>query len=67
MNKKNGTKQEINLISLIERYHDEDSCRWNIPVYDRGGHFSTGSRQEKSRSLPVQSPSDQRTTDLVWA
>ena len=27
MNKKNGTKQEINLINLVERYHDEDNCR----------------------------------------
>ncbi len=27
MNKKNGTKQDINLINLIERYHDEDNCR----------------------------------------
>jgi transposase-like protein len=25
--KKNGKKQEINLISLVERYHDEDNCR----------------------------------------
>ena len=24
---KNSTKQDINLISLIERYHDEDKCR----------------------------------------
>jgi len=27
MNKKNGTKQDINLINLIDRYHDEDNCR----------------------------------------
>ena len=27
MNKKNGTKQDINLINLIERYHNEDKCR----------------------------------------
>ncbi len=27
MSKKNGTKQDINLINLIERYHDEDNCR----------------------------------------
>ena len=26
MNKKNDTKQEINLINLVERYHDEDNC-----------------------------------------
>ena len=25
--KKNGTKQEVNLINLVERYHDEDNCR----------------------------------------
>jgi transposase-like protein len=24
---KNGTKQDVNLINLIERYHDEDNCR----------------------------------------
>ena len=24
---KNNTKQDVNLISLIERYHDEDNCR----------------------------------------
>jgi len=27
MNKKRRTKQEINLITLIERYHNEDKCR----------------------------------------
>ena len=27
MNKKSRTKQEINLINLIERYHNEDKCR----------------------------------------
>ena len=27
MNKKRRTKQEINLINLIERYHNEDKCR----------------------------------------
>jgi transposase-like protein len=27
MNKKNGTKQEINLVNLIERYGNEDKCR----------------------------------------
>ena len=27
MNKKNSTKQDINLMSLVERYRDEDSCR----------------------------------------
>ena len=27
MNKKNGTKQDINLVNLIERYRNEDKCR----------------------------------------
>jgi len=27
MTKKNGTKQEINLISLVEKYSNEDACR----------------------------------------
>ena len=27
MNKKNGTKQDVNLVNLIERYHNEDKCR----------------------------------------
>lgn len=27
MNKKNGTKQEINLVTLIEKYQNEDGCR----------------------------------------
>jgi transposase-like protein len=27
MNKKNGTKQEVNLVNLIERYGNEDKCR----------------------------------------
>ncbi len=27
MNKKNGTKQDINLVNLIERYGNEDKCR----------------------------------------
>lgn len=27
MNKKNGTKQDVNLITLIERYGNEDKCR----------------------------------------
>ena len=27
MKKKNGIKQEVNLINLVERYHDEDNCR----------------------------------------
>lgn len=27
MSKKNGTKQEINLITLVERYRNEDKCR----------------------------------------
>ena len=26
MNKKNGTKQDVNLVNLIERYHNEDKC-----------------------------------------
>jgi len=25
--KKNGTKQDVNLVNLIERYHNEDKCR----------------------------------------